>query len=102
MKALGQIILSIDGVQPEKGNETLYILREVQTGRVLVARNLSSSSSMEIEHLLGEVLALGVPIKGVISDKQESIRLAIERKLPGVAHQLCHFHFLRDLAEAHQ
>ena len=99
LKALGQIILSIDGVQPEKGNETLYILREVQTGRVLVARNLSSSSRSEIEHLIAEVLALGIPIKGVVSDKQESLRRAIECQLPGVAHQLCHFHYLRDLAQ---
>ena len=99
LRSLGQIILSIDGVQPEKRNETLYILREVQTGRVLVARNLASSSGPEIEKLIGEVLALGIPVKGVISDKQESIRKACERQLPGVPHQLCHFHYLRDMAQ---
>ena len=28
------LVLSIDGVQPEKGNETLYLIREIQTGLV--------------------------------------------------------------------
>jgi len=31
----GGIILAIDGVQPEKGNETLYLLRDTRSGRVL-------------------------------------------------------------------
>ena len=95
----GGIILAIDGVQPEKGNETLYLLRDLISGRVLVARNLVSSATDEIEKLIGEVLALGVPILGVISDKQESICLAIERQLPKVPHQLCHYHYLKDLSQ---
>ena len=40
LKQSGGIALSIDGIQPEKGNETLYQLREVRLGRVLVAQNL--------------------------------------------------------------
>ena len=36
---------------------------------------------------------------GVISDKQESICQAVERQLPGVSHQLCHYHYLKDLAK---
>src|SRR5437899_7578433 len=42
--------------------------------------------------------ALPVPITGVISDGQESIRKAVARALPGVPHQLCHFHYLREAA----
>src|SRR5437899_12536742 len=42
--------------------------------------------------------ALPVPITGVISDGQESIRNAVARALPGVPHQLCHFHYLREAA----
>lgn len=98
LRAQGGIILAIDGVQPEKGNETLYLLRDLWSRRVLVARNLLSSASAEIAALLEEVLALGVEIHGVISDKQESLCLAIARTLPEVPHQLCHFHYLRDAA----
>ncbi|MFO0957697.1 MAG: transposase [Isosphaeraceae bacterium] len=37
-----------------------------------------------------------MPIAGVVSDGQTSIRKAVERALPGVPHQLCHFHYLRE------
>ena len=44
--------------------------------------------------------ALGddIPVLGVISDGQRSIRNAVQRALPGVPHQLCQFHFLREAA----
>jgi hypothetical protein len=99
LKKSGGIVLAIDGIQPEKSNETLYILRDMRSGRVLVAQNLLSSASSEIEKLIEEVMALGLPILGVISDKQDSIRLAVESKLAGVPHQICHYHYLKDLAQ---
>jgi hypothetical protein len=34
----------------------------------------------------------------VISDGQHSIRKAVAKALPGVPHQLCQFHFLREAA----
>jgi hypothetical protein len=37
----GEIILAIDGIQPEQRNEMLYLLRGLMSGRVLVARNLA-------------------------------------------------------------
>jgi hypothetical protein len=75
LREQGGIVLAIDGVQPEKGNETLWLLRDLESGRVLVARNLLSSGSLELSPLIGEVKELGVPILGVISDKQESLCL---------------------------
>ena len=52
----GGIVLAIDGVQPEKSHETLYILRDVPSGRVLVAKTLLSSATGELEHFIEEVL----------------------------------------------
>lgn len=98
LRALGSIVLSIDGAQPEKGNETLYLLREVRCGRVLAAANLRWNASDEVAKLIDEVLALGLPIVGVISDHQESIRWAVARKLAGVPHQVCQYHYLQQLA----
>ena len=43
--------------------------------------------------------AVVVPIAGVISDGQQSIRRAVEVALPGVPHGLCHFHYLREAAK---
>jgi len=39
-----------------------------------------------------------VPIAGVVSDGQTSIRKAVAEALEGVPHQLCHFHDLREAA----
>jgi hypothetical protein len=41
----------------------------------------------------------GIPICGVISDGQHSIRNAVQTALPDVPHQLCHFHYLREAAK---
>jgi hypothetical protein len=43
--------------------------------------------------------AFGVPIVGVISDGQPSIRGAVEQALPQVPHQLCHCHSRREAAQ---
>ena len=98
VQANGGITLALDGVQPEKGNETLWILKDVLTGETLLARNLQSADQDSIASLLREVKALGIPVRGVISDGQRSIRLAVKQEFPGVPHQLCHFHFMRNIA----
>ena len=40
----------------------------------------------------------GVPVAGVVSDGQHSVRRAVRLALPGVPHQLCRFHYLREAA----
>jgi hypothetical protein len=39
-----------------------------------------------------------VPIAGVVSDGQHSIRKAVAAVFPGVPYQLCQFHYLREAA----
>lgn len=95
----GRVILAIDGLQPDVGHEVLWVLRDYLSGEVLLARSLLSSTEEDLAGLLSEVKAsLGVPIQGVISDGQESVRNAVRRVLPGVPHQLCQFHYLREAA----
>jgi hypothetical protein len=97
--AAGRVILAIDGLQPDVGHEVLWVLRDVLSGEVLLARSLLSSTQDDLAGLLREVAeALEVPIAGVVSDGQTSIRKAVEQALPGVPHQLCHFHYLREAA----
>ncbi len=43
--------------------------------------------------------ALSVPIYGVISDGQHSSRNAVSTAFPGIPHQVCHFHYLREAAK---
>jgi hypothetical protein len=92
-----RVILAIDGLQPDVGHEVLWVLRDCLSGEVLLARSLLSSTWKDLAKLIGTVRdALPVPIEGVISDGQNSLRKAVRRALPGVPHQLCHFHGLRE------
>jgi hypothetical protein len=95
----GRLIIALDGLQPTKGQEVLWVIREVLSGEVVLARSLLSSSGAELEVLLKEALSgWPVPVVGVISDGQQTIRQAVAAVLPGVPHQLCHFHYLREAA----
>src|SRR5881275_228100 len=99
----GGIIVSVDGIQPEKGNETVYLVRDALTGRVLAAENVTSSETAVMKALLAPVVALEVERKvkvlGTITDAQESELLAVEELWPDVPHQVCQFHVLRDASK---
>jgi hypothetical protein len=95
----GRVILAIDGLQPDVGHEVLWVLRDVLSGEVLLARSLLSSRQDDLAELIAEVKdALPTPIVGVVSDGQTSIRNAVKQALDGIPHQLCHFHYLREAA----
>jgi hypothetical protein len=96
----GRAILALDGLQPDVGHEVLWVVRECLSGEVLLARSLLSSTGEDLAALLREVAArVGVPVAGVISDGQHSVRRAVRLALPGVPHQLCQFHYLREAAQ---
>lgn len=98
-QAHGQVILALDGIQPDVGHEVLWVLRDCLSGEMLLARSLLSSTSSDLAALLREVRdVLEVPITAVLSDGQQSIRNAVASALPAVPHQLCQFHYLREAA----
>jgi hypothetical protein len=95
----GGVVLALDGLQPDVGDEVLWVLRDCLTGEPLLARSLLSATEADLAAVLREVQqALPVPILGVVSDGQQSIRKAVAAALPGVPHQLCQFHYLREAA----
>lgn len=97
------LVLSIDGLQPEKGHETLYVVREIGQKRVWFAEALLSSSAAEVQRVLARARAwverLGLPVRCWISDKQDAFVTGIAAEFPGVPHRYCNNHFLRDLAK---
>ncbi len=95
----GGIIVSVDGIQPEKGNETVYLVRDALTGRVLCAENVTSSETAVMKALLAPVVAVKVKVLGTITDAQESELHAVEQLWPEVPHQVCQFHALRDASK---
>jgi hypothetical protein len=97
------LVLSIDGLQPEKGHETLYVVRELNAKRIWFAEALLSSSADEVRRLLSQARAwatqLGLPVHLWLSDKQDAFVTGIAAEFPGVPHRYCVNHFLRDLAK---
>ena len=99
-KEQGQIMLAIDGLQPDVGHEVLWVLRDCLSGEVLLARSLLSACEADLASLIREVQEMvDVPIHGVISDGQRSLSNAVRAVLPDVPHQLCHFHYLKEAAK---
>jgi hypothetical protein len=96
----GGIIVSVDGIQPEKGNETVYLVRDALTGRVLAAENVLSSETTVMKALLAPVAALEVKVLGTITDAQESELMAVAQLWPEVPRQVCQFHVLRDASKS--
>jgi hypothetical protein len=93
----GRVILAIDGMQPEIGHEVLWVIRDCISGEILLAKTLLSSRNEDLAALLLEVTnTLDVPIDGVVSDGQQSIRKAVGLALPNIAHGLCHYHYLKE------
>lgn len=99
LAAQGKVILALDGLQPDIGHEVLWVIRDVLSGQILLAKSLLSARNQDLAALLSAVKgACGVPVAGVISDGQHSIRKAVAKALPGVPYQRCQFHYLREAA----
>jgi hypothetical protein len=100
---VARLILSIDGLQPEKGHETLYVVRELTGKGVWFAEPLISASADEVRRLIAQAKRwaddLGKPVALWISDKQDAFVTGIAAEFPGVPHRYCANHFLRDLAK---
>jgi hypothetical protein len=102
-ESVAEIILSIDGLQPEKGHETLYIVRELTRKRVWFAEPLLSATEDEVRRLIKKAKewaeSLGKPVGLWVSDKQAAFVTGIAAEFPEVPHRYCDNHFLRDLAQ---
>jgi hypothetical protein len=93
------VFLSLDALKPEQGNRALYVVRELKFGLVLQVESVLSATQPILEtRVLQPVKALGYRIRGVVSDEELALCRAIAHMWPGVAHQTCQWHCLRDAA----
>ena len=102
-ESASEIILCIDGLQPEKGHEALYVVRELTRKRVWFAEPLLSATEDEIRRLIRKAKewarSLDVSVGLWMSDKQDAFVKGIAAEFPDVPHRYCDNHFLRDLAQ---
>jgi hypothetical protein len=102
-ESIDEIVLSIDGLQPEKGHETLYVVRELTQKRVWFAEALISATADEVQRLIAQAKewarSLNKTVGLWISDKQDAFVTGIAAEFPNVPHRYCDNHFLRDLAK---
>jgi hypothetical protein len=102
-ESVDKIILSIDGLQPEKGHETLYVVRELTQKRVWFAEALISATVDEVRRLIARAKQwaddLGKPVALWISDRQDAFVTGIAAEFPDVPHRYCDNHFQRDVAK---
>lgn len=93
------LFLATDALKPEKGNTALYVVRELKFGLVLHEVALLTADHRTLEtRLLQPVKALGYRIRGVVSDDEKALRIAVAHVFPGVPHQTCQLHCLLDAA----
>jgi hypothetical protein len=102
-ESAAEIILCIDGLQPEKGHEALYVVRELTRKRVWFAEPLLSATEDEVRRLIKKAKewaeSLGTPVGLWMSDQQDAFVTGIAAEFPDVPHRYCDNHFLRDLAK---
>jgi hypothetical protein len=102
-QSVDEVILCIDGLQPEKGHETLYVVRELTQKRVWFAEPLISATAAEVRRLIARaktwVESLNPKVKLWLSDRQDAFVTGIAAEFPGVPHRYCDNHFLRDVAK---
>ncbi len=90
-----KIYVSIDAMEPEKGQPALYTVRDVSEGELLGAKFLSDSSADTIYGLMAETeRKYGIVYAGFVSDKQTGIIAMHDKYYPDVHHQYCIVHFL--------
>jgi hypothetical protein len=97
----GRVILALDGLPPDVGHEVLWVVREVLSGEIVLARALLSASQEDLAALLTEANALlpeSVPVSGITPDGHLSIRRAVASTRAGVPHHRCHVPSLREAA----
>jgi len=97
--AQGGIVLMCDGVQFEDRSPVLYLVWDAISGMPLFGERKPFRGADDLEPLLQRVRAMGVPVIGVVSDKEKGLVPAVQRVFPNVPYQFCHTHFLKNCAK---
>lgn len=94
----GKILLSLDGQQPEDGEDALWLFVDLLSNRVLDIKLLRSADHVTLYKCVDNILReYDAELIGLLSDKQGSIVKMHDKYFPNIPHQYCQFHFLQNI-----
>lgn len=99
LRAQGGIVLMCDGVQFDDRSPVLYLAWDALSGTPLFGERKPYRSEEDLVPLLERVRDMGVPLIGVVTDKEKGLVSAVQRVFPEVPYQFCHTHFLKNCAK---
>ena len=97
--AQGGLWLSLDGLAPEGGEAQLWLVRELHSGITLRSGWMSQQDQTAFVNFLQPIVALGLPVTAVMSDKQRGLVPAIAEVFTSAKHSFCQMHYLGNAAE---
>lgn len=97
LRKQGRLILAIDAVRFDEVSPRLYVVRETLSEEVLYAERIEQADTERLKSFLERVKTIGVPIAGVVTDKEHALVAAVEAVFPDADHQLCQTHYLKNL-----
>jgi len=103
LRRQGGIVLCVDGVHFDEASPVLYVQRDAISNEVLYAERRLARRKEDLVPMLrrsAELAAeIGVPILGIVSDKERSLVPAIAEVFAGIPHQYCQTHFLGNVVK---
>ena len=93
------LILGLDGLMPEGGEQQLWVVRELHTGWTLRSGWMSCQDETAFIEFLRPIADSGLLVKALISDKQRGLLPAVKVVFPQAVHGFCQLHYLDNAAE---
>jgi len=99
LRAQGGVVLMCDGVQFDDRSPVLYLVWDAISGEPLFGARKRYRGMDDLVPLLEHARDMGVPIVGVVTDKEKGLVPAVKEVFPDVPYQFCHTHFLKNCAK---
>ena len=100
LRKQGGIILSADAVVFDETSPALFVVRDVPSGEILYAERMDAAAGNRTEiyvRVLRKVQSCGVPVNGIVTDKEVGLVAAVREVFPDTPHQFCQTHYLQNL-----
>ena len=95
----GQLIVEVDGLQPDGHGPKLYVLHELLSGTVLSVMQLEQANTENLSAWLDPYREWGEWVKATLSDNEKALVAALKAVWPQAKHQVCQMHFVKNLSE---